>query len=132
MSLKITVDQLVATATAEIETITIESAKQLLARDNVTFLDIRDIRELWREGKIPGALHTPRGLLEFWADPADKYHREIFSSGNKLVLYCAAAQRSALATKALQDMGLQNICHLAGGFGAWREADGEIENVEKT
>lgn len=131
MSLKISVDQLVANADAEIETISIAAAKQLIGASNATFLDIRDIRELWREGKIPGAVHTPRGMLEFWADPDCGYHREIFSSGNKLVLYCAAAARSALATKALQDMGLENICHLEGGFGAWREADGEIIDVVK-
>lgn len=124
-------DQLVREANAEIDTITIEMAKKLLGDPSVTFLDIRDIRELWREGKIPGAIHTPRGMLEFWADPASEYHREIFSSGNKLILYCAAAARSALATKTLQDMGLKNIAHLEGGFGLWREAEGEIIDVAK-
>lgn len=124
-------DQLVREADSEIDTISIEMAKKLLGDQAVTFLDIRDIRELWREGKIPGAVHTPRGMLEFWADPSNQYHREVFASGNKLILYCAAAARSALATKALQDMGLENIAHLEGGFGLWREAEGEIVDVPK-
>lgn len=126
-----TADQLVREASAEIETVSIETAKGLLDDSNVAFLDIRDIRELWREGKIPGAIHTPRGMLEFWADPTSEYHREVFASGKKLILYCAAAARSALATKALQDMGQENIAHLEGGFGGWREAGGNIADVPK-
>ena len=85
--------------------------------------DLRDIRELWNSGTIPGSVHAPRGMLEFWVDPDSPYHRDVFSSGKKLVFFCAAGWRSALATKAVQDMGVGPVAHIGGGFGAWTEAE---------
>ncbi|MEX1036040.1 MAG: rhodanese-like domain-containing protein [Sneathiella sp.] len=125
--MKKTVKQLVKEANGEIETLTIEEARALYGQENVTFVDIRDIRELEREGQVPGAVHAPRGMLEFWVDPESPYHRDLFASGNRFVFFCASAWRSALATKAVQDMGLPNVCHLEGGFNAWRENDGPVE-----
>ena len=129
--MKIGVKQLVENALKEIETISLGEATKLLDDDNTVFVDIRDIRELYREGKIPGALHAPRGMLEFWVDPEGEYHREIFSSGKKFVLYCAKSHRSALATLALKEMGLNPICHIDGGFEAWQQAGLSTEHVEK-
>lgn len=124
------IKELVDEANAEIETIPVEEAKRLLGSEDVVFVDIRDIRELWRDGAIPGALHAPRGLLEFWVDPESPYHREVFASGKKFVFFCAGALRSALATQAVQRMGLKPVAHLEGGFEAWREAGGPIEAKE--
>ena len=90
------------------------------------FVDIRDVRELEREGTIPGAFHAPRGMLEFWVDPESPYHKEIFASGRRFVLYCASAWRSALAAKCLCDMGLEGVAHIEGGFTAWKAAGGEV------
>ena len=135
MTNKISVKQLVDEAMAKIETISIDSAKTLLdaepGAEETVIVDIRDIRELYREGKIPGALHAPRGMLEFWVDPESEYHREVFSSGKRFVLYCAKSHRSALATQALQTMGLEPICHIDGGFEAWTKAGMPVEAVAK-
>lgn len=129
--MKVSVKQLVDNAMREIDTITVEQAKTVLDDENTVIVDIRDIRELNREGKIPGAMHAPRGMLEFWVDPESEYHRDVFSSGKKFVLYCAKSHRSALATQALQNMGLEPICHIGGGFEAWVKADMPIEEVPK-
>ena len=118
---------LVAEAKAEIETVPIDDAKQLLGREDVLFVDIRDIRELDREGRIPGAMHAPRGMLEFWVDPESPYHKPVLSEGKKLVLFCAGAMRSALAAKTLQDMGMSNVAELEGGFGGWKAAGGAVD-----
>lgn len=126
MALKTTVREMVERANQEIETVPIEAAKALLDDDGTVLVDIRDVRELDREGMIPGALHAPRGMLEFWVDPESPYHKEIFASGKKFIFYCASAWRSALATKALQDMGLEPLAHLEGGFTAWQKAGGEV------
>jgi rhodanese-related sulfurtransferase len=112
----------------EIETIPLNQAQELLQDSNTVFLDIRDIRELEREGMIPGAMHAPRGMLEFWVDPESPYYKAIYGEGKRLILYCASAWRSALATKTLQDMGLPHVCHLEGGFGAWKQANLPIED----
>ncbi len=98
--------------------------------EEVLLVDIRDIRELWRDGAVPGALHAPRGMLEFWVDPESPYAREVFQSGKRFVFFCAGGLRSALAAKAVQDMGLAPVCHIAGGFTAWKEAGGPIEAKE--
>ena len=86
------------------------------------FVDLRDVRELEREGMIPGAFHAPRGMLEFWVDPDSPYFKDVFGSGRTFVFYCQSAWRSALATRAVQEMGLEPVCHLEGGFQAWKEA----------
>jgi len=125
------IKQLCAEAEAEIETLSAEQAKTRLGDENTVFVDIRDVRELWREGAIPGALHAPRGMLEFWVDPESPYHKEIFASGKTFVFFCAGGLRSALATRAVQDMGLTPVAHIAGGFGAWKEMGGPIEPKEQ-
>jgi len=114
--------QLVAEANAQIRTVSQDEAKQKLNDPNVVFVDIRDVRELERDGMIPGAYHAPRGMLEFWVDPGSPYFKDVFGSGKEFVFYCASAWRSALATKAVQDMGLGPVAHLEGGFSAWKKA----------
>ncbi|MCC7412343.1 MAG: rhodanese-like domain-containing protein [Gammaproteobacteria bacterium] len=99
----------------------------LLEDPQVQFVDIRDVRELWREGTIPGSLHSPRGMLEFWVDPASPYHKDVFANGKKFVFFCAGGLRSALATQTVQRMGLEPVAHIAGGFGAWKESGGPVE-----
>jgi rhodanese-related sulfurtransferase len=107
--------QLVDEANAEIETIAAEDVVALQGDDNVVLIDIRDVRELKREGRVPGALHMPRGMLEFWVDPDSPYYRDVFGSGKKFVFFCAGGLRSALATQQLQKMGLQPVAHIGGG-----------------
>jgi rhodanese-related sulfurtransferase len=121
--------ELVADAMSEIETVSVEDAKTLLGQDDVVFVDLRDPRELEREGKIPAAFHCPRGMLEFWVDPDSPYHKPIFVSGKRLLFYCGSGWRSSLSTKTVQDMGLTNVCHLGGGYTAWKKEGGEIEAV---
>jgi rhodanese-related sulfurtransferase len=129
MKLKIGYEALIAQAMASIETVPLDKAQQLLANPNVLFVDIRDVRELEREGMIPNALHAPRGMLEFWVDPESPYYKPIFGEGKNLILYCASAWRSALATETLQKMGVPKVSHLEGGFSAWKKA--ELPVVEK-
>ena len=131
MALKKSALQLVAEAEAEIETISAEDAKGLVGDEDTVIVDLRDIRELWNVGTIPGSLHAPRGMLEFWVDPESPYHREIFASGKKLVFFCAGGLRSALAAKVVQDMGVTPVAHIAGGFVAWTEAEGPVEPKDK-
>jgi rhodanese-related sulfurtransferase len=127
VKLKIGYQELIARAMAEIETVPLDQAQELLADPNTVFIDIRDVRELEREGMIPNAFHAPRGMLEFWVDPDSPYYKPIFGDGKRLILYCASAWRSALATHALQNMGLPGVCHLEGGFSAWKKAELPIE-----
>jgi rhodanese-related sulfurtransferase len=119
--------QLVDEANAMVEEIDIEAAKALYGRDEVQFVDIRDIRELEREGRIPGAFHCPRGMLEFWIDPASPYAKPQFQQDKRFVFFCAGGLRSALAARAAQEMGLKPVAHIKGGYGAWREAGGTTE-----
>lgn len=121
--------QLVAEANATIETIPVAEALPLLDREEVVFIDIRDLPEIERDGIIPGAIHVPRGMLEFTADPESPYHKEVFASGKQLLIYCASGGRSALATQRLQEMGLNRIAHVAGGLKAWKEASGPVETI---
>ena len=130
MKLKIGYQELIQEAMNEIETLPVQTAEQLLADPEVVFVDIRDVRELEREGMIPNALHAPRGMLEFWVDPDSPYFKPVFGEGKKLILYCASAWRSALATQTLQRMGVPNVCHLEGGFSTWKKA--QLPVVEKT
>ena len=113
--------QLLAEASAKIRTLSLEEARAKHGDDDVVFVDLRDVRELEREGMIPGAIHAPRGMLEFWVDPESPYYKEVFGSGKEFVLYCQSAWRSALAASALQDMGLPRVCHLEGGYRAWKD-----------
>lgn len=121
------VKELVARARDEIETLTIEAAKNGVARGEMMLVDIRDIRELDREGRVAGAYHAPRGMLEFWFDPSSPYFKEKLAGPEKKVLFCASAWRSALAAKTLQDMGVTNVADLKGGFTAWRDAGEPVE-----
>ncbi|KGF69806.1 rhodanese [Hoeflea sp. BAL378] len=120
---------LIAAAEAEIETISPQEAQRLHAEAAVQFVDLRDRRELERDGRIPGAFHCPRGMLEFWIDPESPYHKPVFAADRKFVFYCASGWRSALGAKTAQDMGLDAVAHIGGGFGAWREAGGVTETV---
>ena len=126
-TITVTYEDLIKQAEAEIETISVEEAKRLLHDDNTVFVDIRDIRELDRQGRVPGAVHAPRGMLEFWVCPTSPYHRDVFAQDKKFIFFCAAGWRSALATQQVQRMGLKPVAHIEGGFSAWKEAGGEIE-----
>ena len=122
--------QLVDEAYAQVKTLSLDEAKALHGDPKVQFVDIRDVRELWRDGTIPGALHAPRGMLEFWVDPDSPYHKAEFAAGKRYVFFCAAGWRSALATKTVQDMGLADVAHFEGGFGAWAKAGLPVEKKE--
>jgi rhodanese-related sulfurtransferase len=121
---------LVDAAEREIETLPVEAAIKLAGRDDTVLVDIRDIRELQRDGKVPGAVHCPRGMLEFWIDPQSPYHKPVFGQDKKFVFFCAAGLRSALATQTAQRMGLKPVAHIGGGFGAWKQAGGPVEAPE--
>ena len=119
--------QLVADANARITTRTVDETRALLADENVVLVDIRDPRELERDGKVPGAFHAPRGMLEFWVDPESPYFKPIFADESKhFVLFCGGGWRSALSAAALQDMGMTNVSHVEGGFAAWKASGGPI------
>jgi hypothetical protein len=117
---------LVEEARTRIETLSAEVARGLLDDPGVQFVDLRDVRELERDGMIPGAFHAPRGMLEFWVDPGSPYFKAVFGSGRRFVFYCASGWRSALATAAVQDMGLEPVCHIDGGFNGWKAAGGPV------
>jgi rhodanese-related sulfurtransferase len=104
----------------------------MTGRDDVVIVDVRDIRELQRDGKIPGSFHAPRGMLEFWVDPESPYFKPVFGEDKTFIIHCASGWRSLLATQILQRMGLKPVLNLKGGFGAWKEAGGAIEQVEKS
>lgn len=122
------VKTLVEQAKQQIETLSLDQAKAAAASGEILLVDIRDVRELDREGRIPGAFHAPRGMLEFWIDPQSPYHKAALATDKKLVLFCATAWRSALAVKGLQDVGATNIAELEGGFSAWRASGGPVED----
>jgi rhodanese-related sulfurtransferase len=129
LKLKKGIKQLVAEAYAEIETLKAPDAVKLKDDPNVVLVDLRDIRELQRDGRVPGAFHAPRGMLEFWVDPESPYYKDIFGSGKKFVFFCAGGLRSALAAQAVQHMGLEPVCHIEGGYRAWKEAGGPVEEL---
>ncbi len=121
------VKSLVDAAEQEIENLGVEQAIGLHGKDGVLLVDIRDVRELQRDGKVPGAFHCPRGMLEFWIDPESPYHKPIFNQDRKYVFFCAGGLRSALAAHTAQKMGLKPVAHIKGGFGAWKKAGGPVE-----
>ncbi len=118
--------QLVAEANARIRTIPTQEAIARLGDPGVVFVDLRDPRELERDGMIPGAFHAPRGMVEFWIDPDSPYFKDIFGSGREFWFYCASAWRSALTTATVQDMGLAPVAHVEGGFNGWKKAGGPV------
>ena len=113
---------LIDAAEHEIETLAVEDAIALHGRGEVTFIDVRDVRELEREGRVPGAFHCPRGMLEFWIDPDSPYHKPVFAEEKGLVFFCAGGWRSALSAQTAQRMALRPVAHVKGGFGVWRKA----------
>lgn len=121
---------LLAEAEASVKTLSVEEAQALLGRSDVVFVDLRDPRELEREGRMPNAVHCPRGMLEFWIDPESPYAKPVFQEDKQFVFFCAGGWRSALAAKAAQEMGLAPVAHLAGGFGAWKKAGAPFEAAE--
>jgi len=125
------IKDLLAEAKAEITEVDVTGARSLIDNDNAVLIDIRDVRELWRDGKVPGSRHVPRGMVEFWIAPDSAYHKEIFTEDRPFVFMCAGGLRSALATQIAQRMGLKPVYNLIGGFGAWREAEAPIVPHEK-
>jgi rhodanese-related sulfurtransferase len=120
---------LVAQASSRVKTVSAQEAMGMLNDPETVFVDLRDSSELQRDGKIPGAVHVNRGMLEFVLDPALPYHNPVFSSGKKVLFYCASGGRSALAADTAQNMGLERVSHLGGGFKGWKEANGPIEQA---
>ena len=118
-------------ARSKVKSVSASVAIAIQGEPNIVILDIRDIRELEREGRIPGSFHAPRGMLEFWVDPASPYHKPIFAEDKTFIIHCASGWRSLLATEILQDMGLKPVINLEGGFAAWKEAGGAVEEYEK-
>ncbi|MCB9931617.1 MAG: rhodanese-like domain-containing protein [Alphaproteobacteria bacterium] len=132
MAMKKGIKQLLEEANARIKTVPVEEAIKMHGRDDVVFVDIRDVRELERDGMVAGAVHAPRGMLEFWVDPESPYFRANLNDESKQYLfYCASAWRSALATDRLTEMGMENVAHIEGGFTKWRESGGPVEKREK-
>ncbi|HHV20076.1 MAG TPA: rhodanese-like domain-containing protein [Propionibacterium sp.] len=118
---------LVAEANALIDCISQAEATALLDNPRILLVDIRDPRELEREGVIPGAFRAPRGMLEFWVDPESPYFKPALDDGRRLVLYCGSGWRSALAARSLKEMGRTDVAHLEGGFSAWKRAGRPVE-----
>lgn len=121
---------LLAEAEAKVKTLSVDEAQALCGRDDTVFVDLRDPREREREGKMPGAFHCPRGMLEFWIDPESPYAKPIFQEDKQFVFFCAGGWRSALAAQVAQEMGLKPVAHIAGGFGAWKKAGAPFEESE--
>jgi rhodanese-related sulfurtransferase len=122
---------LIDEANAQITTYRVEQVRDRLDDPGVQLVDIRDVRELERAGTVPGCVNAPRGMLEFWVDPQSPYFKPVFGDENKeYILFCAASWRSALATKALQDMGMTNVAHIDGGFSEWVKQGAPVESYE--
>ena len=128
--IKLGIREMVDTAEREIETVSTADALALHGREDVVLVDIRDIRELQRDGRVPGAVHCPRGMLEFWIDPQSPYHKPAFAQDKRYVFFCAGGLRSALAAQTAHRMGLAPVAHIQGGFGAWKKAGGPVEMPE--
>ena len=124
-------EALMERAQSKVKSVSAEETLQMLGDPDTVIVDIRDVRELEREGRIPGSFHAPRGLLEFWVDPKSPYHKPIFAEDKTFIIHCASGWRSLLATELLQDRGLKPVLNLEGGFAAWKEAGGTVEKYEK-
>ena len=131
MELKTGFRQLVAEAEARVRSIPVTELLEEEQRQGRLLIDLRDVRELWREGTIPGSAHVPRGMLEFWIDPESPYFHKMFIDPKPLVLFCNKGWRSALAADVCQRMGVENVVHIEGGFEAWIEAGGAVEKKVK-
>jgi rhodanese-related sulfurtransferase len=126
MAMKKGYKALVDEAMAQVKTYSLEEAKAKYGDPNVQFVDIRDVRELEREGVIPGAYPAPRGMIEFWVDPDSPYFKPVFGEDKEFIFFCAAGWRSALTTKTVQDMGMEKVAHIEGGFKAWKEGGAPV------
>ena len=124
--------QMLEEANRDIKTLSVDEAQALLEHEDVLFVDLRDPRELARDGKIPGAFHCPRGMLEFWIDPQSPYAKPQFQQDKTFVFFCAGGLRSALSAHLAQKMGLAPVAHIGGGFGAWKAAGAPVETEKKT
>ena len=122
--------EMVDEALTHIVTLSVDDARKLHGDPNVVFVDLRDPRELEREGVMPGAFHAPRGMLEFWIDPESPYHKPVFAENKKFVFFCAGGWRSALAGKTAVEMGLKDVAHIHGGFSAWKQAGAPVAQQE--
>jgi len=131
MAMKKGYKTLVDEAMAQVKTYTVQQAQARLGDPDVQFVDVRDVRELEREGVIPGAFPAPRGMIEFWIDPDSPYFKPLFGENKEFIFFCAAGWRSALTTKTVQDMGLENVAHIEGGFGAWKAAGAPVAEKAK-
>ena len=118
------IKKLIAEAEKKSRGISVEEARKRQGDPGTVFVDLRDVRELERDGMIPGAFHAPRGMLEFWVDPASPYYKPVFAEGKTFILYCQADWRGVLAAATLADMGMPNVLHMAGGYGEWKKAGG--------
>jgi rhodanese-related sulfurtransferase len=126
------INVLVAEAMAQVKTYSVDDVRARMADPALQIVDIRDVRELEREGTVPGCFNAPRGMLEFWVDPASPYYKPVFGDESKeYVLFCGAGWRSALAARALQDMGMTNVAHIDGGFTAWVKQAAPVETYEQ-
>jgi rhodanese-related sulfurtransferase len=120
---------LLADAEKRIQSVTPEEVMADADDPAVLIVDLRDIREIEREGRIPGSFHAPRGMLEFWIDPESPYFKPVFAEERRFIFQCASGWRSILATDIAQRMGLARVYNLTGGFSAWKEAGGSVETV---
>ncbi len=123
--------QLVADAETRVKTVAVSELLEESQRENYLLIDLRDIRELWREGTIPGSIHVPRGMLEFWVDPESPYFHKAFSDPKPFILFCNKGWRSALSADVCLRMGIEEVRHIEGGFEAWVAAGGEVQKKEK-
>ena len=122
---------LISEAENQITTLTVKEVLAIKGNTEVQLIDLRDIRELWKEGTITQSIHVPRGMLEFWVAPDSDYHKDIFASGKKFIFFCALGHRSALATLAIQNMGLSPVAHIKGGYTAWKKSGAPTEIKER-
>jgi rhodanese-related sulfurtransferase len=125
--LRISTEEMIAAAKSRIENLSVEEFESIRGDAGALILDIRDVRELERDGTVPGAVHVPRGLLEFWADPDSHHYKDVFDDAETIVLFCAGGGRSALAADALSTMGYPDVRHLEAGFSGWVASGKEPE-----
>ncbi len=130
-NITVTVREMVDAAYRNVETLSVTDVIPMHGQDDLVLVDIRDVRELRRDGRVPGAVHCPRDMLEFWIDPASPYFKPVFAEDKKFVFFCAGGQRSALAAQTAQDMGLKPVAHLREGFRGWKEAGGPVDTEPK-
>lgn len=131
MGLKLGVKELVARAEKVVTALSPREVDKRSGQAGVLLVDLRDIREIEREGKIPGSVHVPRGMLEFWIDPDSPYFKEYFATASEIILYCNKGWRSALSAYTAYEMGVENLSHMTGGFTQWVEDVGRVDALEK-